>query len=372
MSGVYKESFRSGQRPKRSRGYSLWLTACDLFVYVAMAVLLPITLVCIITPYVEPATLGWLSVLVLGAPLVFLADVIVLLYWLIRWKLRHALLYGIVVVILALFVPRYYNLDPHTESKEKINERRFIKVMSYNVANSNKVALIDSIDKVSPDVICLQEYLSFNDDAWNRLLSRYKPTNPNLKDFSCEILSRHKILRHGIVDSMTQYATAWADILLNQDTIRFINLHLQSTSIKEHDSQFITEHGFISDSARHSKLHSIVTRLRDNNIKRSEQVARVRRFIDSSPVGKIILCGDFNDVPLSYTYSMLIDGLNDTFRETGHGYSYTFSDFFKLMRIDYIFCSEQLEPTTYEVRHDWSHSDHYPVIVRFKKTNTKK
>jgi endonuclease/exonuclease/phosphatase family metal-dependent hydrolase len=371
MADTYKKSFSSGHKVKRSRGASFWLTVADIMVYPLMALLFAATFVCLLTPYVMPATLGWLSVIALGAPIIFLLDIVVMFYWVIRWRWWHVAISGIVVVVGLFYLPRYYQIEPSQERNEKIVERRFIKVTSYNVANGNNEALVDSIERLSPAILCVQEYLSDGRNKWSRLSPRYSSTLSTHNDFSCEILTRYKIIRHGEIDSLTRYNAVWAGLRLNDDTVRVINTHLHSTSIRKDDSPFIQQHQYIYDTERDAKLRSIVTRLRDNNINRSRQVDIIRAFIDRSPVEKVIVCGDFNDIPLSYTYSTLADGMLDTFREAGRGYTYTFDGFFRLMRIDYILCSPQFEVTTYDVDSGWKFSDHYPVTVRLKLETTK-
>ena len=41
--------------------------------------------------------------------------------------------------------------------------------------------------------------------------------------------------------------------------------------------------------------------------------------------GPVILCGDFNDTPASYTYRTVKGDLTDGFRDCGSGFGYTLS-----------------------------------------------
>ena len=76
-----------------------------------------------------------------------------------------------------------------------------------------------------------------------------------------------------------------------------------------------------------------------------------------------IVMGDFNDVPMSYTYRTVASKLNDTFSEKGNGYAHTYNGLFNLLRIDYIWVSKQFSTLSYEVL-PTDLSDHYPVISR--------
>jgi endonuclease/exonuclease/phosphatase family metal-dependent hydrolase len=97
-----------------------------------------------------------------------------------------------------------------------------------------------------------------------------------------------------------------------------------------------------------------------SNSKRAEQVNIVLEHIEKSPFISIV-CGDFNDTPMSYTYHMLSKGRKDTFKEAGEGFSGTYSFLWPLLRIDYILVPEAY--TVYEhITFKEKYSDHYPVI----------
>ena len=98
----------------------------------------------------------------------------------------------------------------------------------------------------------------------------------------------------------------------------------------------------------------------------------MREFIDQCNGKKLIVCGDFNDVPLSFSYNVIAEPLENAFVIAGSGYTYTFDGFFKLMAIDHMLVSEHLEVLSYEVDYTMQESDHYPIISRLKvKKNNK-
>ena len=146
--------------------------------------------------------------------------------------------------------------------------------------------------------------------------------------------------------------------------MRVFNNHLHSTAINASDNEFITKHRYISDTAREDKIRSIVRRFRDNSILRARQVDSIAREIGATPHARIV-CGDFNDTPMSYVYRRMAAGLQDAFRESGMGYSFTFRGFFNTLRIDYVLVSEAFEPLAYEVP-EVDYSDHRPVVVQLR------
>lgn len=339
----------------------------DVLTWIVMFLLTTATIICTITPHIDPKSLGWLSLIVLAAPIIYILNIILLLWWIIRSKWLNVALASVAVIISLFSLGRYYQIETKRKPAIPYVERRYVKSISYNVANGTAEGLIDYISEKNPDILCLQEFLIDVNDEWLRLGNKYRSTINGATDFSCEIITRHRILRHGDIDSISRYNANWADIIIkkSEDTVRVVNLHLQSTSMHSVNTQFINNDRQKSDTVRHSRIGEIADLLRDNNIKRAEQARRVKRFIEVSPY-PVIVCGDFNDVPLSYTYNHIADGLKDTFREQGAGYSHTFNGFFNLMRIDYTLVSERINVVSYEVDDKAPYSDHYPVICRLK------
>lgn len=149
------------------------------------------------------------------------------------------------------------------------------------------------------------------------------------------------------------------------DTIRIFNNHLHSTAITVHDDKYLSEHQFLTDTAGGAKIKNIFRRFRDNSMLRAAQADTIARAIAATPGCKIV-CGDFNDTPMSYAYRVMAQDLDDAFRASGKGYSYTFRGFMDVLRIDYVLYSEDLECLDYQVLYDVDLSDHYPVVVRLR------
>jgi endonuclease/exonuclease/phosphatase (EEP) superfamily protein YafD len=85
--------------------------------------------------------------------------------------------------------------------------------------------------------------------------------------------------------------------------------------------------------------------------------------VEESPY-PVLVCGDFNDVPSSYTYRMARGKLKDGFQTAGQGYAYTYRYYKRMLRIDYIFHSESLQGIDYYSPELDVCSDHNPVIMQ--------
>ena len=78
-----------------------------------------------------------------------------------------------------------------------------------------------------------------------------------------------------------------------------------------------------------------------------------------------LVCGDFNDTPVSYVHRMIQGPLTDAYAASGWGMGTTYNENFFWFRIDNILHSANLIPmncTVDKVRY----SDHYPLWCYLK------
>lgn len=378
MSETYYSGYDSdrGRKPRRS----LLLRLLDLLMTLLTAVTAVTMVVTFFVPYVDPGRVWFFPVLGLAAPAVYVVTVVLALYWIIRWRLVRA---GIMValVVVGLFkVSLFYRPEFRRNYGDERYDRRAFKVMTYNVRGfygenglSSVGDVLQLIGDHNPDIICLQEFnarLAGQSDEFALLDEKYESAvfgrtqaPDSLYGAPLVILSKYRILRSGVV--LPPGTSVWADLLIGDDTIRVFNNHLRSTAIKAADNEYITNRDFISDTAREVKIRSIVSRLRENSILRAAQVDSIADVIADARA-RCIVCGDFNDTPMSYVYRTMAGGLNDAFSKSGSGYSHTFRGFFNTLRIDYVLCSDSFDPVSYEVP-QVEYSDHLPVVVRLQK-----
>ena len=367
MAEYYSNSI-SRKKKRKSRVYSgktLALFLGDVVATLAMLFLVFATVTAVVCQYISPVKSGLLSTLSLVAPIIYLLDIVVMFYWVVRWRWYRALAMVAMVLLGWFYLSRYYKFEIDRHYDTSYVERRYTKVMTYNVLEGRTPELITYIEKHNPDILCLQEISTWG-DTWDALSAKYKTTYKSVgTDANNQILSKFRILRSGEIEGLPRKNGVWADLKIKDDTVRVVSLHLQSTSIRAEDTEFLEKHAYILDKERETKLHSIVERLVENNCKRAEQAERVAEFLEKTPY-KIVVCGDFNDVPLSYTYNRITKHLDDTFSKMAEGFAYTYNTRYRLLRIDNILVSPEVEVVSYEVDNNVELSDHYPVISRVK------
>ncbi|MFI3305946.1 MAG: endonuclease/exonuclease/phosphatase family protein [Rikenellaceae bacterium] len=337
---------------------------------IAMGFALLLTL---IAPYVAPQSLGLLPTLALVAPATFVVNLLFMLYWFSTWEWR----YGVVLLlILGCCIGRvslFMKYSP-TQEYQKPNYRGATKVMSYNVrtlkdddGESVSKRVCEYLDESGCDIICLQEFYGTN----SRKVERYMPkvAKYNLaQKWDLRIYTRYPIVDRGDIFEKYGFESGhaiWADVVVSPDTLRVVAAHLQSTSIKVSDSDYLTSSKVMTDNNSYRKVLNIVRRYQLSCIARAEQARALAAFVGESPY-PIVVTGDFNDTPASYAYNTVSRGMSDSFRECGNGYSYTFRGFFNMLRIDYILTGDRVTPLSYSVDKQMNVSDHLPVTSHVK------
>lgn len=352
-----------------------------LFIIVLLAVTISLSVALIIaylTPYVAPSTFGSLTIVGIFAPILYMGVAICMLLWLIscRWKTA-----GVVALLLipGLFrLSDFYNIDFMRKVDVKADSRS-ISVMSYNIRgfydDNSRNCVSGYVDYFAnnelADVVCLQEFACDMRGA-GRIDSLFKARYGEDKFFVNDVVeagqvvlrtySRHRIIASGNISGEGRGTSQWVDITVGKDTLRIFNNHLHTMSISANDSEDIAEGRILQDGDR---MRSIVNRIANNSTIRASYVDTLRTVIADTPYDNII-CGDFNDTPMSYVYGELSKEHKDAFVECGSGYGYTFRPMYGTLRIDYILYSDGMMAQKYAVDRDVTLSDHLPVTATIK------
>lgn len=160
------------------------------------------------------------------------------------------------------------------------------------------------------------------------------------------------------------YRGVWVDLISGDDTVRVVNVHLQSVGLGKSDYEAVREG---TDSDDRSRLLSILSKAYKE---RAAQAEALREFLEMSPY-PVLLTGDFNDTPVSYATSTVKGDddsevqLFDAFCSAGSGLGATYVGDLPGLRIDFILHSSELHPTHFTT-HSIHLSDHRPVSAIFK------
>ncbi len=324
-----------------------------------------------------PALFGVAYGIILVINLSFIA------FWLFVKK-RLALLSAIAILFGINHLSAYFQLFPSfSDPSESVKS---VHVLSYNVKlfswynwrknKNDRDEMIAGLKTSDADVLCFQEYFNHTNSSvfgTKNLLKRnlgtkyvhdvYTKTINGEQQYGIATMSKYPIVNRGRVwfKSEDSNICIFTDLRINGDTIRVYNAHVASIRFSDGDHHFVEK---LKDPENPEKPDlkagmSIINRLGRAYRKRASQVGSIKEHILSSPY-PVILCGDFNDTPVSYSYAQISSILSDSFRESGWGIGNTYIGNFPSFRIDYIFHSPEMSGYSYTT-HPEKVSDHHAI-----------
>ncbi|MDR1593835.1 MAG: endonuclease/exonuclease/phosphatase family protein, partial [Prevotellaceae bacterium] len=313
---------------------------------------------CFLSVYVSPAKIWLLAYFGLLFQLVFLVNILMLIFWIVRRKKKFIILH-IIAFVPNIFFSGYF-FRPFGGEKEVDASSENIKLLTYNLQgfripyqkNTTQEKIAEFINAEKPDIVCLQEFYT-NDKVTEKLFAslldeyKYQAVFYSVKrkntSYGVATFSRYPIkMTLEIPFENTANAAMYTDIDVNGKIIRVYNVHLQS--IKLNINKLLS-----GKNNRFDEIEEASSRLRTAFIKRAGQVDIMAKHIDVSPY-PVIVCGDFNDTPVSYTYNKLRGDRLDTFCEAGKGMPSTYRlAVVPFFRIDYILHDKNMESLTYSV-----------------------
>ncbi len=253
-----------------------------------------------------------------------------------------------------------------------------------NVRGNVRPEITEYLSAEDPDLLCMQE-VHIHEAEFTPVISRmarawglpyfykkdYYQVDQNNGFNGIATFSRYPIIRTGFIEHQPKKCFGiYTDISLEKDTIRIFNIHLASLRLGQKDVDFYyqlkkTETENINIKAG---LFSILKKLKHAFILRAAETDKLLEAIRLSPY-PVLVCGDMNDSPFSYTYRQVTLSLTDAYREAGEGFfGSTYDGAMPNYRIDYILYDNHFKAFSYK-KSDVNFSDHYPVSGLIMVTN---
>lgn len=336
-------------------------------------------------PYVNPKSFWIFSFFGLAYPYLLFVNIIFLIWWLIRWK---KLYWASLLVIFTGWnnMKNLFHLSPSPLSAWR-GVGGEVKVLSYNVRNfdlynwthnkETRNKIFSLLKNESADIVCLQEFFQGDKGYFETLDTvikvtrsvdshvRYTLSRKKTDHWGIATFSKYPIVFKGKVPFKykSNSICIFSDLKIGNDTVRVYNMYLQSISFDQSDYKFIDALKKNNDTLDVEDIEivskNILRRIKRAFIKRAAQTEKILAHINACKY-PVIICGDFNDTPFSYTYHSFAKKYGDSFMESGSGIGNTYIGDFPSYRIDYIFHSSQFASTNFEV-HPEELSDHYPI-----------
>lgn len=367
LSSVLSQLWRGARIVLRSVVYLTTVVCCVLFLASSLS------------PYIPPLRMTTPALMGLAFPVFLVLQVCITLYWLIRWQWRVLIPIAIVWLIGWGAVSSYLPINRSTTSGDETADR--IKVLSYNVCAFGFVPhtatapnpILQYIKSSGADIVCLQEAL-LSDHSWGPVSSR------DLKGYLHELypyrhieraqasgttlilLSKYPIeeAKRIPITSATNGAMIYR-LRAGARSLTVINAHLESFRLqRKHGEEYVR---LAREGDAFGLKHALGSKMGPSFRRRNVQANLLHRYITEAGRDDIIVCGDFNDTPISYTHHKVGEGLQDAFVASGNGPGFTFVSGVFVVRIDHIFAGQSFVPEGAIVDRSIKTSDHYPIAT---------
>ena len=328
------------------------------------------------SPYLNPHTSPVASCAGLFFPVFLLVNIAFLFFWLLAYR-KYALLPLLALLlcwnsIQTYFPVNWFQEDAPSESIKLLsyNTRAFGDMAPHTKEKPNKV--LEYLQNSDADIICLQEYIyggklrkkdidyALRDYPYRH----YHSLNKGMNGLGC--YSRYPILSaEPIKYESAGYGSIVYYIKVKDDTLVVINNHLESNRILKSDVETYQEMmDAPSKENVSSGLRKLLKKLAEATAIRSGQADVLAETIRGLKGNALIVCGDFNDTPISYTHHVLGKELQDVFAEAGNGWGITYNRDRLYFRIDHILASKDLKAHECKVDDSIKASDHNPIWCR--------
>ncbi len=335
--------------------------------------------------YINPATTAFPALFGLAFPYIAAANIVMILIWVVLLRWYYALISALALAIGFGYIHTFIRFTNHGTE-----EHHDLKLMSYNIRLFNfyeesekntHSKMLQLLRKEDPGILCLQEYFvkgapaagerKLKDALGGKLYTHFKLIKSGASShYGIATITRYPILYRGdVVHPGSSSLTIFTDVIVEADTFRIYNNHLQSFRLRRVEGTLLSE--LTNEDQGHSmdNITGIYRSLTQGFASRALQVDRVRRHIETSPY-PVIVTGDFNDTPVSYTYRTMRRGLKDAFVEAGYGAGFTYRGKYPPNRIDYILYNEEFHCNDFDIVKA-RYSDHYPIIAYFRRIDRK-
>lgn len=322
--------------------------------------------------FILPAFFG------LAFPYLLLVNIFFSIIWAVL--LRYEAIISVIVIAIGFtHLSNYIRFGKSNESTDNS-----FRVISYNVKlfdnygnpdNNTEEIIIDFLKNQDADIICLQEFYLYGDpekkdsEIKNALGDNYfshmKLTGSGKnRYYGIATFSRYPIVQKGqIIHPRSSSLTIFSDVIIGHDTLRIFNNHLQSFRLKNMNRSFFDEMTAGDNNETFGLFKSLAASLKKGFVIRAQQAEALKTQINISEY-PVIVVGDFNDTPVSWSYRKIRKGLNDSFVSAGYGAGFTYRGNYPSNRIDYILYDDALECRFFDILRV-KYSDHYPVSAFF-------
>ncbi len=351
----------------------------DTFFYLLTFIVGGLYLFACTAPYISPKTIIYPALLTLFFGYILLGQIILFLYWLIRkrWGIvfTYLLIFLITSPVLLSFFPINFGSSSDKDKAEQIKVLSYnTKVFGYDSHSPEKPnPILKYIKESGADLVCLQE-ASYTVRVGScispdRLHKYLKGTYPYIKEQVAQndgamfiLLSKYPIksCKRLPIKSRANGAAAYVVDIQGKEVL-LINLHLESFKLNQKQTHLYLK--LLKEGNMKAVKYIIKGKFQPTFIRHSNQAKIIKQFVEDSGIENVIICGDFNDTPISYAHHLIADKMNDAFVSKGFGLGASIRTSIFVGRIDHILYNNSFKAINCEVDNDIKASDHSPILT---------
>ena len=327
---------------------------------------------------VNPEGHPLLATLGLTFPVFLAINAAFMVFW-VFFRLRRVLIPVIGFVVcygpVRAYIP--FNMNPTVPDS-------CFKVLSYNTlmwgggeaTEAQRWEMLNYVKAKDADILCLQEanlggkFQNTIDSLLNSIYPYHDIKEKTTIYDRLAIYSKYPILHSQRVmypQSADFSQACW--VATPDDTVLVINNHFATTGLTEAQRQNFKN--MLKGDLRTKQMpglgKSLIHKLGEYAQVRAPQVDAVARFVRKHKGHSVILCGDFNDSPISYARHRMAKELTDCYVASGNGPGISYHRNAFYVRIDNIMCSDDWQPLKCVVESKVKTSDHYPIFCQLQK-----
>ncbi len=342
---------------------------------------------CLLASIISPEEVRYLQLFSLTTPFAILINFLFFLFWIFSAKKLRSIPSLLILLGCYQVIPAIFGFHFFTKNNWQQEPNSF-KLVSWNThgmgifnkSSQKKTAteIVDYLLQQDADILVLPEFsvkaITESSIHKSRLQKEggYKNYYFTMDNglgadllIGTSIFSRFPVINYQGVFLDPNIAISYSDVVFpSHDTARLFAVHLHTFGLTDNDKSYIEEVKKRKAEGL-KKSRSFLWKFNNAYALRAQEADKLAGYISESPY-PVLVCGDFNDLPFSYTYATIRGNLDDAFSEMGRGFGRTYNQIVPTLRIDHVFFDPALfELTAFETPYV-SLSDHSPILTRFR------
>lgn len=345
-------------------------------------ILLAFTIVSAYGGYMHPDIWAFPSILTLALPYLAGLTLATGIIWLAYGRFFMA---GFAALTIFICWEPISAVSPLGHSRGVDENEKVFSLVSYNIlhgldleqTNPSECRGLRWVMQSGADIVCLQEFTALDPKIIPGLtlsladsLKRAYPYR--IADSTKKLMLLSKYPAKEIASGTDTFFYDAYRIEIGGRGLTIFNVHLASYKLTDKETGIVSSIKGVRSAKRSvEKLKgSVMEKLKQSFRNRAHDAESLREAAEKVD-GPLIICGDFNDVPASWSYRKIKgNDMADAYTDTNFGPMVTYNKHRFLFHIDQVLYRGSIKAVDL-IRGDQKNSDHYPLLATFAFTSTR-